>query len=139
MRLLAFSFIFALSGLATPAFAGSNQHPVKYSVEKGVKVYRNALSPAAQENRNAKLRALAENARVEEAQRQAAFASLHAKVKKRKAYKAGYKTGFHDGVQAEQQRQINCQYCNRRRIRLRQRIRTRPSVLPIVLNRRNLQ
>jgi flagellar biosynthesis/type III secretory pathway protein FliH len=139
MRLVALSIIFVLSGLAAPAAAGSNQFPVKYSVEKGVKVYRNALSPADQEIRDAKLRILIQEARAREADRQADYAKSQMRAKKQKAYKKGYKAGFTDGVQTEQQRQIDCQYCNRRRIRLRQRIRSRPQVLPIVLNRRNLR
>lgn len=137
VRLLSLVIGFAV---AVPAYADAHYATSKHSVENGVKVYRNALTPDQAALRAARQHAVLADIQARQAEAKRAKYRSQAKARQQNAYNAGFHEGFKGGTQAERARQrANCGDCNRRRIRLRQRIRTRPFVSGDVLRRRNLQ
>jgi membrane carboxypeptidase/penicillin-binding protein len=144
-KLMATALISMFCFSALPAHAGNyvlaggpghhQAHDKKYTVENRVKVYRNMPSPqqqAATQHRRQQLIHADDMRQLHKMKSKI----RHAQKQAKKAHKKGYKQGYHDGFHAGQ---IRCEQCSRRRIRLRQRIRTRPAVAPITLTRRNLQ
>jgi len=112
-----------------------HKHAKKYTMENGVKVYRNAPNAQQQAVIDQKRQRLIQDAAFRRQLDLERDLIEQARRQKRKAEKRAYKAGYHDGVHAAEAR---CrQQCARRPIYLRQRIRSRNRALPIVLNRRN--
>lgn len=107
-----------LLGFSAPAAAGTANHPVKYSVENGVKVYRSQISPAQQTSADNHIRALA---RAEQRQ-QHRKDIIRLKEMRIHNQAAAYERGFKDGFrQAKAQKRMHIHHHNTRRIRQRQR------------------